>query len=200
MLYLHTQLASSVLPHGNLKSSNILLGPEYEPMLVDYGLSPLINPANLTQALLAYKAPEASQEGQVSPKSDVYCLGVVILEILSGKFPSQYNSNGNGGINVVEWAISAISEGKVFEMLDPQLASSTNSLNEMERLLHIGVACTASNPEDRLDMVEALRMIEDIQIESSQESITQGHQEMSRTSFGSSSVGSRSGYLDNNSS
>ncbi|KAF7843620.1 pollen receptor-like kinase 3 [Senna tora] len=201
MLYLHTQLASCVLPHGNLKSSNILLGPNYEPMLVDFGFFPLINPPNLTQALFAYKTPEASQEGQVSPKSDVFCLGVVILEILSGKFPSQYHHNGNnGGTDVVEWAASAISEGRVLEMLDPQLENSKDSLAEMERLLLVGVACTASNPEERLDMTEAFRRIEEIQIEGVQGSSAQGQNEWrSRTSFGSNSIGSRSEHRDSDS-
>ncbi|XP_054782216.1 pollen receptor-like kinase 3 [Prosopis cineraria] len=194
MLYLNTQLASSVLPHGNLKSSNILLGPDYEPMLVDFGLCSLINPTNLSQALFAYKTPEALQKGQVSPKSDVYCLGVVILEILSGKFPSQYLNNGNGGIDVVQWANSAISDGRVLEMLDPQLASSKSSIGQMERLLNIGVACTASNPEQRPHMTEALRRIEEIQTKGAQESGSKGQDDWSQRSFGSSSVGSQSGH------
>ncbi|XP_028783889.1 pollen receptor-like kinase 3 [Neltuma alba] len=194
MLYLQTQLASSVLSHGNLKSSNVLLGPDFEPMLVDFGSCSLINPANLSQALFAYKTPEALQNGQVSPKSDVYCLGVVILEILSGKFPSQYLNNGNGGIDVVLWANSAISEGRILEMLDPQLASSKSYTGQMERLLYVGVACTASNPEQRPDMVEALRRIEEIQNKGAQESGSKGQDEWSQRSFGSSSVGSQSGH------
>lgn len=170
MVYLHTQLASSVLPHGDLKSSNILLGPDYEPMLVDFGLFPLINPDNLSQVLFAYKTPEAIQNNQVSPKSDVYCMGIVILEILSGKFPSQYMNNSSGGVDVVQWANSSISEGRILEMLDPQLASSENSIGQMEALLHVGVACTTSNPEQRPDMEEVLRRIEEIQNMSAQES------------------------------
>ncbi|KAI9119723.1 hypothetical protein K1719_009112 [Acacia pycnantha] len=194
MVYLHRQVASSVLPHGNLKSSNILLGPNYEPMLVDFGLCSLINPANLSQALFAYKTPEAIQKGQVSPKSDVYCLGVITLEILSGKFPSQYLNNSSGGIDVVQWANSAISEGRILEMLDPQLASSKNSIGQMERLLYIGVACTASNPEQRPDMSEVLRRIDEIQNEDSQESTSKDQDECSQRSFGSSSVGSQPGH------
>lgn len=196
MLYLHIQLASSVLPHGNLKSSNILLGSDNDPKLSDYGFSPLINSANLTQAQFAYKTPEASQQGHVSPKSDVYCLGVVILEILSGKFPSQYLNNGSGGIDVIQWAYSAISEGTVIEMLDPQLTSSERSLGEMERLLHIGVACTTSNPMQRLDMSEAYRRIKEIQTEGG----SPAQDDQSRRSFGSCSMGSRSGHQDNDSS
>ena len=127
MGYLHTEFASYDLPHGNLKSSNVLLGPDYEPLLVDYGFSPLVNPANLAQALCAYKAPEAVN-GQISPKCDVYCLGVVILEILTGKFPCQYLNHGKGGTDVVQWVASAISEGRESELLDPEIANDRNSL------------------------------------------------------------------------
>ena len=44
-------------------------------------------------------------------------------------------------------------------MLDPKIAGSRNWLAEIEQLLHIGVACTESNPQQRLDMVEAIRRI-----------------------------------------
>ncbi|TKY64241.1 Pollen receptor kinase 3 [Spatholobus suberectus] len=165
MRYLYTELASSDLPHGNLKSSNVLLGPDNEPMLVDYGFSHMVNPSSVAQTLFAYKAPEAAQHGQVSRSCDVYCLGVVILEILTGKFPSQYLGNGKGGTDVVQWVETAISEGKESELLDPEIASSTNSLGEMEQLLRIGAACTESKPQQRLDMVEAIRRIEEIKTE-----------------------------------
>ncbi|KAH7565625.1 hypothetical protein JRO89_XS09G0236300 [Xanthoceras sorbifolium] len=161
--YLHTELAHLDLPHGNLKSSNIMLGPENEPLVSEYGFGPLISSASQAKALFAYKAPEAHQTGKASPKCDVYCLGIVILEILTGKYPSQYLSNTKGGVDVVQWVPSALSEGRLAELLDPEIASSTNSLGEMEQLLHIGIACTETNPEVRLDMTEAVRRILEIQ-------------------------------------
>lgn len=151
------------MPHGNLKSSNVLLGPDYEPLISDFGFRPLINSANLSQALFAYKSPEAVQFGQVSRKSDVYCLGIVILEILTGKFPSQYLSSGKGGTDIVQWVASAISEGRGTELLDPKITSSKNSVGEMEQLLIVGSACTESNPEQRLELTEAIRRIQEIQ-------------------------------------
>ncbi|KAK2406596.1 pollen receptor kinase [Trifolium repens] len=162
MHYLHTELASSDLPHGNLKSSNVLLGPDYEPFLMDFGFINLVHPSSYAQTLFAYKAPEALQHSKVSPRCDVYCLGVVILEILTGKFPSQYLNNGKGGTDVVQWVASAICEGREVELLDPEIASNKKSLSEMQQLIHIGAACTESNPKKRLDMFEAIRRIEGI--------------------------------------
>ncbi|KAG5036712.1 pollen receptor-like kinase 3 [Glycine soja] len=172
MHYLYTELSSLDLPHGNLKSSNVLLGPDNEPMLVDYGFSHMVNPSSAANTLFAYKAPEAAQHGQVSRSCDVYCLGVVIIEILTGKYPSQYLSNGKGGADVVQWVETAISEGRETEVLDPEIASSRNWLGEMEQLLHIGAACTQSNPQRRLDMGEAVRRIKEINTEGGQESRT----------------------------
>ncbi|XP_022777235.1 pollen receptor-like kinase 3 [Durio zibethinus] len=162
--YLHTELASLDVPHGNLKASNVLLGPDSHPFLSDYGFCPLVNSSGV-EALFAYKTPEAIRHGTVSPKSDVYCLGIIILEILTGKFPSQYLSNGKGGTDVVQWVTSAFSEGRQAELLDPEITGCQNSLGSMERLLHIGTLCSQSSPEQRLEMKEAIRMIEEIQVE-----------------------------------
>ncbi|KAG6727527.1 hypothetical protein I3842_02G131300 [Carya illinoinensis] len=224
MGYLHTELASSDIPHGNLKSSNVLLSPDYDPLISEYGFSPLINPANAAQELFAYKAPEAAHSGQLSPACDVYCLGIVILEILTGKYPSQYLSNTKGGIDVVQWVASAIADGRESEVFDPEIASSVNSIVEMKKLLYIGAACTETNPEQRLDMMEAVRRIEEIQVEGGQgearamhvlpslrdgyaDSVPQPH--VSRSSqeslpgcsgrmISSDSIGSRSGHHNDN--
>ncbi|XVF86932.1 hypothetical protein PTKIN_Ptkin18bG0080500 [Pterospermum kingtungense] len=168
--YLHTELASLDVPHGNLKSSNVLLGADNRPFLSDYGFRPLIRIDDGIEALFVSKTPEAIQHGTLSPKSDVYCLGLVILEILTGKFPSQYLSDGTDGADIVQWVTSAVSEGKQAELLDPQIACFQNSLGSMEKLLHIGVLCTQPTPEQRLDMKEAIRMIEQIEVEGSLDS------------------------------
>ena len=111
MHYLYTVLASSDLPHQYLKSNNVLVGPDNEPMLVDYRVSHMVNPSTIAQTLFAQKAPEATQQGQVSRSCAVYYLGVVIIEILIARFRSQYVNNGKGGVDVVQWVETAIPEG-----------------------------------------------------------------------------------------
>ena len=102
--YLYSELGSNnLLPHGNPKSSNVLLGSDFEPLLVDCGFSPLVNNQQAIQALHAYRSPEAAPTKHISPKCDVYCLGIIILEVLRGKFPSQYLNNGNGGSTLSRW-------------------------------------------------------------------------------------------------
>ncbi|KAI4330715.1 hypothetical protein MLD38_028975 [Melastoma candidum] len=97
----------------------------------------------------------------VLPKCDAYCLRIVILEILMGKFPSQYPTNAKGGTNLVQWARSAISEGRASELLDPGIVTDTSSLRKIIMLLHIGAARTESDPEKPLDMMEAVCRIEE---------------------------------------
>ena len=53
MHYLYIVLASSDLPHQYLKSNNVLVGPDNEPMLVDYRVSHMVNPSTIAQTLFA---------------------------------------------------------------------------------------------------------------------------------------------------
>lgn len=165
MGYIHTELSLLSLPHGNLKSSNVLLGPDNDPLVVDYGLISIIDANHAINVLTGYKSPEALMTQTVSPKCDVYSLGVIILEIVTGKFPSQYHNKGKGGTDVVQWVKSAMLEERELELLDPEIAECTNSLSEMQKLLHIGALCTEYDPEIRIDIREAIRRIEEIQIE-----------------------------------
>ena len=162
--FLYTEFSTYDLPHGNLKSSNILLTDDYEPLLSDYAFQPLINPSIAVQSMFAYKTPDYIQNQKLSQKADVYCLGIIILEIITGKFPSQYHSNGKGGTDVVQWVLTAISERREAELIDPELQNNANSMNNMLQLLLIGAACTESNPEQRIHMKEAIRRIEEVQL------------------------------------
>ncbi|KAL8056024.1 hypothetical protein ABFX02_04G092700 [Erythranthe guttata] len=165
--YLHNQLSSLDLPHGDLKSSNVILTDEYEPLIVDYGFCSLISGARAAQTLTAFKSPEALVDRYISPKCDVYCLGVVILEIITGKFPSFYLNRGeHGGIDIVQWVQSAVSERKEEDLFDPDIEISDKDwLGEMKKVLHIGAACTESKPELRLDLTEAVRRIECLRVD-----------------------------------
>ncbi|EXB74365.1 putative inactive leucine-rich repeat receptor-like protein kinase [Morus notabilis] len=163
--FLYSEFSSYDLPHGNLKSSNVLLTDDHDPILSDYAFQPLMNPANAVQAMFAFKTPDFLQYQRVSNKTDVYCLGIIILEILTGKFPSQYLTNGKGGIDAVQWVMSAHGDvDQEMELLDPEIAASTVAVNHMLQLLHVGAACVESNPQQRIDMREAIRRIDEVQV------------------------------------
>ncbi|XP_047087327.1 pollen receptor-like kinase 3 [Lolium rigidum] len=154
-------------PHGNLKSGNILLDAKLEPHVVDYGFFPLVNAPQLPQSMFAYRSPEAASAQQqqqqrvpVSARSDVYCFGVVLLELVTGRFPSQYLLNARGGTDVVNWAASAVTAGSEREILDPVIAAAGGA--SAVQLVRIAVECTEAAPESRPNMAEAARMVEEV--------------------------------------
>ncbi|KAI3711510.1 hypothetical protein L1987_70048 [Smallanthus sonchifolius] len=163
MGFLHREFASYPLPHGDLKSSNVLIGSDYEPLLSDYAFYPLLNNTPTLQSMFAFKSPEATLNQNISQKSDVYCMGIIILEIITGKYPSQYCNNQKSGTDVVQWVKSALAENRGKELIDPEIAAaaSPSSVLEMEKILHIGAACTESEPDERIDLTEAIRRIDE---------------------------------------
>ncbi|XP_040381556.1 pollen receptor-like kinase 3 [Oryza brachyantha] len=161
--FLHTALAGHEVPHGNLKSANILLAPDFEPLLVDFGYSGLINHTQSANSMIAHRAPECVAGHLVGAKADVYCLGVVLLEILTGKFPSQYLHNAKGGTDLVMWATSAIADGYERDLFDPAMMAAWKfALPDMTRLMHVAVDCVEMDVDKRPDMKQAAARVEEV--------------------------------------
>ncbi|GJM89860.1 hypothetical protein PR202_ga06084 [Eleusine coracana subsp. coracana] len=50
------------VPHGHLKSSNVLLDASLDPVLTDYALVPVVMPSIATQVMVAYKSPTTGNQ------------------------------------------------------------------------------------------------------------------------------------------
>ncbi|VAI04728.1 unnamed protein product [Triticum turgidum subsp. durum] len=141
-------------------------GMAYLPHIVDYGFFPLVNAPQAPQALFAFRSPEAvaalqqQQRVPVSARSDVYCFGVVLLELITGRFPSQYLLNARGGTDVVHWAAAAVTEGSEHEVVDPVIAAAGGG--SAVQLVRIAIECTDPAPESRPNMAEVARMVEEV--------------------------------------
>ncbi|HEX6446420.1 MAG TPA: serine/threonine-protein kinase [Streptosporangiales bacterium] len=76
--------------HRDVKPSNILLDDDGRPLLGDFGVSRLVDASRVTTTgqivgTAAYLAPEQVRGGETGSAADVYALGLVLLECLTGR-------------------------------------------------------------------------------------------------------------------
>ncbi|XVE86052.1 hypothetical protein DITRI_Ditri18aG0005400 [Diplodiscus trichospermus] len=163
LAYLYKELSTLALPHGHLKSSNVLLNHSFEPLLTDYGLAPVINKDHAQQFMVAYKSPEFTQYDRTTPKTDVWSLGILILELLTGKFPANYLKQGKGAnTDLATWVNSVVREEWTGEVFDKDMKGTKNGEGEMLKLLKIGMGCCEWNVERRWELREAVEKIEEM--------------------------------------
>ncbi|RZR90557.1 hypothetical protein BHM03_00018471 [Ensete ventricosum] len=150
------------VPHGHLKSSNVLLSSSFEPILTDYALVPVMKKAAASQVMVAYKSPECAQHGEPSRKSDVWSFGTLILEILTGKFPADHLAEGSAGADLASWVNSVAGEEGTNKVFDKNMEGTKNSEEEMLQLLEIGIACCEADVDERWEMKEVLGKMEEL--------------------------------------
>uniref|UniRef100_A0A0E0F8D6 non-specific serine/threonine protein kinase n=1 Tax=Oryza meridionalis TaxID=40149 RepID=A0A0E0F8D6_9ORYZ len=119
--------------HRDIKPSNILLDDAWAPRLTDFGLSLTWDERECSSELpvvgtCGYAAPEYVATGRIRPASDVYGLGVVMLEVLTGrKALSQRAVVLKDGCtrfareSLVDLALPMIWSGKARKLLDKRL-------------------------------------------------------------------------------
>ncbi|XVE97152.1 hypothetical protein REPUB_Repub02eG0286500 [Reevesia pubescens] len=162
--YLHTQ--ENVI-HGNLTSSNILLDEQTNAHIADFGLSRLMTAAASTNVIatagtLGYRAPELSKLKNASTKTDVYSLGVIVLELLTGKSPGEPMN----GMDLPQWVASIVKEEWTNEVFDLELMRDTPAINdELLNTLKLALHCVDPSPAARPEVQQVLQQLEEIKPE-----------------------------------
>lgn len=80
------------LVHGDLKPGNILISPDNEAKVTDFGLARALGESAMDDGQLvwgtpAYFAPEQASGDRMMPASDVYAIGIILYEMLTGSVP-----------------------------------------------------------------------------------------------------------------
>ena len=138
--------------HRDIKPENILLDKEQRPLITDFGLAAsfeeVVRRKGLRSGTLSYMSPEqvAGEVQLIGPRSDIYALGVVLYELLTGRLPYQARTPG------------ALREQILFRPPVPPRSLNPDVSKELEAAC---LRCLAKLPADRFgtaaELATALR-------------------------------------------
>nr|AWA44929.1 hypothetical protein SS48H02_000005 [Saccharum spontaneum] len=156
--YLHNNSRPSVI-HCDLKPNNILLDSDWTAYVADFRLSKLIGESmNISRSYtgssigiretVGYVAPEYGGGGQVSTAGDAYSFGITLLEMFTGKAPT--DDMIREGLSLHLFAEMALPD-KLPEIVDTVLLE----VQPYENAAKVGISCSKQTPSERMSMENA---------------------------------------------
>jgi serine/threonine protein kinase/Tol biopolymer transport system component len=155
--------------HRDLKPSNILVTASGQVRLLDFGVSKLLGADDEQQMLTNiygraltpdYASPELLHGDTVDARSDIYSVGVLLYEMLTGVRP--YRLKSAASIGILEQAIATVDLKKPSTQCEPEASAARNTTPEgLTRQLHgdldaIVLKALAKEPAERYQSADAL--------------------------------------------
>ncbi|XP_062092495.1 putative serine/threonine-protein kinase-like protein CCR3 [Humulus lupulus] len=165
--YLHNYAVPPII-HRDIKSSNILIDSNWTAKVSDFGLS-LLGPESgrdfrptKAAGTVGYIDPEYYGLNVLTAKSDVYGLGVVLLELLTGKRAIFRNGEDGGTpISVVDFAVPVIMAGELVKVLDQRVGQlELNEGEAVELVAYTAMHCVNLEGKERPTMTDIVANLE----------------------------------------
>ena len=140
----------SLIIHRDIKPQNVLILEDGRVKITDFGIALALNSNELTQTnsvmgSVHYLPPEQASGNNATVKGDIYSIGILMFELVTGKVPYR-------GENAVEIALKHMKEPiPSVRSINPEIPQSVEN---------IIIKATAKNPKNRYDTVA--EMYEDL--------------------------------------
>ncbi|KAJ7548558.1 hypothetical protein O6H91_07G017200 [Diphasiastrum complanatum] len=162
LTYLHEALEPKVV-HRDIKASNILIDSQYNAKVSDFGLAKLLGSgkSHVTTRVMGtfgYVAPEYCNTGMLNERSDVYSFGVLLMEVITGRDPVDYN-RPPGEVNLVDWLKLMVGTRRSEDVADPSLEVKP-STKALKRTLLVALRCVDPDASKRPEMGHVVHMLE----------------------------------------
>jgi len=154
--YLH-DVCSPPMIHKNIKASNVLLDADLNPRLTDCGLAYFYE--DTSQSLgPGYDPPECTSSSGYVMKSDVYCFGVVMLQLLTGRKPYD-SSKPRAEQSLVKFVTPQLHDINALEALADPALRGLYPPKALSRFADVLARCVQSDPEFRPSMSEVVQSL-----------------------------------------
>nr|XP_043626273.1 probable LRR receptor-like serine/threonine-protein kinase At2g24230 [Erigeron canadensis] len=163
LAFLHHGCSPPII-HRDIKASSVYLDYNLEPRLSDFGLAKIFG--NTVGDDMAHGSPGyAPPDDVITPKSDVYGFGVILLELITGKKPVGDDYPDNDTLkaqDLVSWVRGLVRMNAGSQAIDPKIRTTGDECQMIEGL-KIGYLCTADLPSKRPSMQQVVGLIKDIE-------------------------------------